>query len=95
MKGWVEENVCRRGSDVRGGGHNRWWDPLGTDDAMDAGCVSSIKDPAYPLMVGLHVTIENVFTKLVFLRPGGGLVSIQYGGIDNLLDKKMKESNRG
>ncbi|CAN4106713.1 unnamed protein product [Withania somnifera] len=42
-----------------------------------------------------HVLVDNGLFSIIFSVPEGMVISIQYNGIDNLLDNKNKENNRG
>ncbi|KAG9439228.1 hypothetical protein H6P81_019393 [Aristolochia fimbriata] len=42
-----------------------------------------------------YVILSNGIVKLTISKPGGALTGIQYGGLDNLLDIKTTESQRG
>ncbi|WJZ95866.1 hypothetical protein VitviT2T_014605 [Vitis vinifera] len=44
---------------------------------------------------GSYVMLDNGLVKLTILRPQGFLTGIKYGGMDNLLDLKSSETNRG
>ncbi|XP_047268372.1 uncharacterized protein LOC107871520 [Capsicum annuum] len=42
-----------------------------------------------------HVLVDNGILNITFSCPEGMITSIQYNGIDNLLENKNKENNRG
>ncbi|RWR73059.1 putative rhamnogalacturonate lyase B [Cinnamomum micranthum f. kanehirae] len=44
---------------------------------------------------GSNVIMENGILKLTMSQPDGALTGIQYGGMDNLLDTKLSQSQRG
>lgn len=42
-----------------------------------------------------HIILDNGIIQVTLSKPGGVVTSIQYGGIDNLLEMLNKETNRG
>ncbi|KAL6221701.1 hypothetical protein ACLB2K_005096 [Fragaria x ananassa] len=46
-------------------------------------------------MVKGGVVLDNKLVQVTFSRPGGDVTGIRYGGIDNLLETKNEEGNRG
>ncbi|KAF8391533.1 hypothetical protein HHK36_023838 [Tetracentron sinense] len=44
---------------------------------------------------GSYVIMDNGLVKLTISKPDGSITGIKYGGMDNLLDLKSRESNRG
>ncbi|KAJ8644115.1 hypothetical protein MRB53_005863 [Persea americana] len=44
---------------------------------------------------GSNVIMENGILKLTMSQPDGALTGIQYGGMKNLLDTKLTQSQRG
>ncbi|ERN17401.1 hypothetical protein AMTR_s00037p00211650 [Amborella trichopoda] len=43
----------------------------------------------------MQVALENGIVRLLLSKPHGFLTAIEYAGIDNLVDTKLKESDRG
>ena len=41
------------------------------------------------------ITLDNGSMQATIFKPGGHIVCIQYGGLDNLLEASNKEKNRG
>ena len=41
------------------------------------------------------ITLDNGSMQVTISKPGGHIVCIQYGGLDNLLEASNKEKNRG
>ncbi|KAL6221240.1 hypothetical protein ACLB2K_008992 [Fragaria x ananassa] len=46
-------------------------------------------------MVKGGVVLDNKLVQVTFSRPGGDVIGIRYGGIDNLLETNNEEGNRG
>lgn len=42
-----------------------------------------------------YVVLDNGIVQVTLTKPGGNVTSIKYGGIENLLEYKNKETNRG
>ncbi|KAH0695015.1 hypothetical protein KY290_023277 [Solanum tuberosum] len=51
--------------------------------------------PVQLLRLNKHVLVDNGVFNITFSVPDGMVINIQYNGIDNLLENKNKENNRG
>lgn len=47
------------------------------------------------MILVMQVIMENGILKLTMSQPDGALTGIQYGGMDNLLDTKLTQYQRG
>lgn len=47
------------------------------------------------MILVMQVIMENGILKLTMSQPDGALTGIQYGGMKNLLDTKLTQSQRG
>lgn len=50
---------------------------------------------SYLISKYVQVVMDNGILQVTLSRPGGIVTGIRYGGIDNLLEVRNKETNRG
>ncbi|KAG8365395.1 hypothetical protein BUALT_Bualt18G0100200 [Buddleja alternifolia] len=66
----------------------------GDTSTTAAAAVNKIGDVTHKLII-LQIVVDNGLVRLTISKPQGLLTAIKYGGMDNLLDIKSNELNRG